>query len=77
MADGGNEPSPRCAPASAPVEGQLLVWGGDSRSLEEGDVSLEDFVSAVYKFDSYLETSLALPTLSLFLELGKGSGTEP
>ena len=56
MAGNDNEPSPRWAPASAPVEGQLLVWGGHSRGLEEGGVSPDDFVSAVYKFDSYLET---------------------
>ena len=40
----------------APFEGKLHVWGGHSRDLLRGKVSLKDHTSTVFTFDSYLET---------------------
>ena len=39
-----------------PVEGQFQLWGGLSRDLLRGKVSLKDHTSSVFAFDSYLET---------------------
>ena len=49
------EPSNRFFPVCVPVEGKLHVWGGDSRNLSKGKVSLKDHTSTVFAFDSYLE----------------------
>ena len=49
------EPSPRVLPESAPVEGQLFVWGGASKEVLDNSL-IEQYLTTVWRFDPYLET---------------------